>query len=158
HQDLAEEVGAGRFRADLLYRLNAATFRLPPLRDRHDRAALIETCLARVTGERGLSCTLSGEATQTLMAHDWPGNMRELTNVLTYATAVAGGGPIEPGHLPSGLGPAECADSDDAESLRAALTATEGHATEAARSLGISRATLYRRLSRHGIDPADFRL
>ena len=157
HQDLAEEVEAGRFRADLLYRLNAATFRLPPLRDRHDRAALIETCLVRVCAERGLDCALSGEAAHILQAHGWPGNMRELTNVLTYAAAVSGGGAIGPEHLPSGLGPSEAIDSDDADCLRTALAATGGRATEAARRLGISRATLYRRLARHGIDPADFR-
>lgn len=158
HRNLAEEVEAGRFRADLLYRLNAATFSLPPLRDRHDRARLIETCLARVAGEREPGGLLSAEAMRILAAHDWPGNMRELSNVLTYAVAVSDGGPIEPEHLPPGLARPGRAGQDDADCLRAALAATGGHATEAASRLGISRATLYRRLGQHGIDPGDFRL
>src|SRR5690606_35830624 len=100
--DIAARVRDGRFREDLFYRLAGATVALPPLRDRRDRRALIESCLASEAAALGLpSPRLSPEAMQALDRHGWPGNLRELRHVARFALAMADGGLIDARCLPA---------------------------------------------------------
>ena len=95
HQDLAACVESGRFRQDLFYRLNVIELRLPPLRERIDDIGLLaDTILERLAGE-GSRAVLSGAALQALRAHGFPGNVRELENILERAMAFANDGVIE---------------------------------------------------------------
>ncbi len=109
HRPLAELVQSGQFRQDLLYRLNAAELQLPPLRQRRDLGGMMDRMLA----DLGSQYSLGEAARAMLLAHPWPGNLRELNNVLRYAVALCGDGPqagaeawecvIEPVHLPDSL-------------------------------------------------------
>jgi len=101
HVDLQSSIASGRFREDLYYRLNIVTLRIPPLRDRPgDILPLAQHFLAQYAREhRRPEPTLSPDATQRLLAHSWPGNIRELENTLTGAALLAGGGRIEAHHL-----------------------------------------------------------
>lgn len=109
HRPLAELVQSGQFRQDLLYRLNAAELQLPPLRQRRDLGGMMDRMLA----DLGSQYSLGEAARAMLLAHPWPGNLRELNNVLRYAVALCGDGPqagaeawecvIEPIHLPDSL-------------------------------------------------------
>ena len=95
HQDLAACVDSGRFRQDLYYRLNVIELKLPPLRERSDDIGLLsETILERLT-TAGSRTVLSGAALQALRSHGFPGNVRELENILERALAFANGGVIE---------------------------------------------------------------
>ncbi|MBK7402855.1 MAG: sigma 54-interacting transcriptional regulator [Myxococcales bacterium] len=101
NRDLATMVESGAFRADLYYRLNGVTLRLPPLRARRHQLVELAEEFVRATSAglgRG-SIELGAEAIATLQAHDWPGNIRELRNVIECAVLVCGAGPIEPRHL-----------------------------------------------------------
>ena len=98
HKDLAEEVRAGRFRQDLFYRLNVIEIRVPPLRERlDDLPGLSAAVLARVAGESALPEVprLTPAALARLARHDFPGNVRELENLLHRAVALSGGGAID---------------------------------------------------------------
>jgi transcriptional regulator of acetoin/glycerol metabolism len=151
HAPLETLVRAGRFRDDLYYRLNGAHITLPPLRQRSDLPAL----LMRFLNGR----TLLPEARARLLAHAWPGNLRELKNVLDCAASVAGDGPITLHDLPELGGDAapsmsatsapELHDTDVA--LLQELRAAQWNVTLAARRLGVARMTLYRRMKRAGI-------
>ncbi|WP_310461747.1 sigma-54 dependent transcriptional regulator [Sphaerotilus sp.] len=102
HKDLACEVAAGRFRQDLYYRLNVIQIRVPPLRERLDDLPLLcEAVLARVAGESALVEVprLTGAALQSLAQHPFPGNVRELENLLHRAVALSSGGLIDVGDL-----------------------------------------------------------
>ncbi len=155
HTPLEQAVAAGRFRADLYYRLQVLTIALPPLRDRRPEIA----ALARTLLPPG--ATLTEVAASALVAYDWPGNIRELKNALWRATILADGGAILPEHL--GLGATRLAVVErevtrpvmtlaDAErvAIDAALAATSGNRTRAASLLGIARSTLNEKL-RHGV-------
>ncbi len=155
HRSLRDLVAAGGFRRDLYYRLNGLRVALPPLRARGDLPALIEHILARASA--GAAPSIAPAALAILAAHDWPGNIRELANALRTAAALAGPeGPIGPEHLPEELQevrpapaapPASLAAIEHA-SIRAALAAAGGNVAAAARRLGISRRTIYRKLGR----------
>jgi two-component system response regulator PilR (NtrC family) len=98
HKDLGAEVAAGRFRQDLYYRLNVIQIRVPPLRERLDDLPLLcEAVLARVAGESALAEAprLTGAALQALAGHAFPGNVRELENLLHRAVALSSGGLID---------------------------------------------------------------
>ena len=153
HQDIPLAVREGRFRADLYYRINGFALKLAPLRNRSQLGALMDSVLRSIgDGTR----TLSPEARAMLLAHAWPGNARELRHVLAFADAMAG--PDEalmPDHF------AELAPAGEAETPRErgllltlqqdaithALRENGGNVRLAAQMLGISRATLYRRLN-----------
>ncbi|KUM43273.1 sigma-54-dependent Fis family transcriptional regulator [Pseudomonas sp. EpS/L25] len=158
HRDLAERVAAGLFREDLLYRLNGAVFQLPPLRERADRLALARRLLAEECGDRPAP-DLAPQVQEAILAHDWPGNVRELRNVLRYACALCDGALISLDHLPASLRPGgapaieplPAVDSPERRLILAALVRHRWKAIPTARALGISRATLYRRLKLHGI-------
>jgi len=162
HRPLREEMKAGRFREDLYYRINGLTLQLPPLRERQDLPALVERLLAEICPDRRIG--LAPEMAQRMAAYAWPGNLRQLANALRTACALMDPGEqwIDWQHLPDDLaedlreavpGPA-CAEAAPDQTLRAleaqrvarALSDAQGNLSEAARRLGISRNTLYRRL------------
>ncbi len=158
HRDLKREVEAGRFREDLYYRLAVVEVGLPALRERKDDLpALAATLLTRVGGELGRpSPRLAPDALRALGQHAWPGNVRELHNVLARAAVLCTGDVITSTDL--GLGPARTSGgkrpTPDSRGLEQALLDSGMNASEAARRLGIGRATLYRWLARAGIDRA----
>jgi transcriptional regulator of acetoin/glycerol metabolism len=154
HRDIFSDFDSG-FRADLLHRLAGFRVALPPLRERQDFEALVARILAAEAGD-GQRLTLTLEARAALRAHDWPGNIRELKNVLRTASALADEtGTIGLDLLPAqiarsgrpadGLSAFEAAKQDAA---RQALAAAGGNYSTAARALGISRTTLYKYVER----------
>ncbi|HUF35192.1 MAG TPA: sigma-54 dependent transcriptional regulator [Gemmatimonadales bacterium] len=157
--DLPAEVVAGRFREDLLFRLNTIEIRLPPLRDRpEDVHALAEHFLGRYAARyRKPVAGLEPEAMEALLAHPWPGNVRELDHTLERAVLMAQGGLLRAGDLGlrGGGGPARLDELtlEEVERvlIRKALERHEGNVSQAARSLGLSRSALYRRLQHHGL-------
>jgi len=105
NRDLREMVANEQFREDLFFRLNTFEIFLPPLRERRgDIAALVAHLLTRKASRRGLTeSAIAPESIDALMAHDWPGNIRELANMIERATILAGNNPILPEHLPTQL-------------------------------------------------------
>jgi DNA-binding NtrC family response regulator len=160
HRDLRAEVDADRFREDLLYRIRIARVALPPLRERRDDIPL----LARRFLQKSQATTgkaveaVSDAAMRRLIEYDWPGNVRELRNAIEYAMIQVRGDVLHANDLPPEIqqtGPAQDdADwpDDEAGRIRAALAHTDGNRKAAAELLGISRATLYRRLDEYDID------
>ncbi|MFP2907510.1 sigma-54-dependent transcriptional regulator [Pyxidicoccus sp. 3LFB2] len=154
HRALRREVEAGRFRADLMYRLRVVPLFLPSLRERPGDILPLAMRFLDELQQRGSRRVerFSPGARRLLEGHAWPGNVRELRNVMEY-TYVIGEGPVvreadlppefsEPRHT----APAPPAVSLEPEQLRAALAQAGGNRSEAARLLGISRVTLWRRL------------
>jgi DNA-binding NtrC family response regulator len=166
HRDLPELVRQGRFRVDLFYRLNVVTLTLPPLRQRpQDIPLLLDHFLKTLTARHGRGpVAVDPEAQRRLLAYDWPGNIRELQNVLERAMLLAEQDVIGPEHLPAEVrgrshpapAPAPAATSDAHRSLEEierehvlrVLEATRGNREEASRILGISRRTLTRMIQR----------
>lgn len=153
-RDLADEVAAGRFRADLMYRLRAVRLPLPPLRERgEDVLRLAEAFLVRAAAHAGREVRgFSAAAAAALRSYPWPGNVRELRNAVDQAVLACRTGRVEPAHLPIEISGAAVA-VDERQRVLQALAAAGGNRTEAARILGISRATLYRRFEELGIEP-----
>ncbi|MGI0786115.1 sigma-54-dependent Fis family transcriptional regulator [Pseudomonas aeruginosa] len=159
HRDLAALVAAGGFREDLYFRLGGARFELPPLRERSDRLALIRRILDEETAHCGVRIELGEAALECLLGYRWPGNVRQLRHVLRYACALCGGATLQLADLPAelrgeGRTPASACESGGGPERDALLDALVRHRWKpmaAARELGISRATLYRRVRRHGI-------
>jgi transcriptional regulator of acetoin/glycerol metabolism len=157
HAPLEALVQARRFRDDLYYRLNGAHFSLPPLRQRADLGATME----RMLGGR----TLSAAARARLLAYPWPGNLRELKNVLDYAASMGDGTRIELQDLPERLQASEVPATPGLRAmpeptapgpaagaaLLQALRQAHWNVSAVARQLGLSRMTLYRRMQRAGI-------
>lgn len=204
HRDLPSMVKEKSFREDLFYRLNAATFKIPPLREREDISDIIAHVFSEEQSAISVCKTLSYEVNKKLCEHSWPGNFRELRNILRYALAVCDGEEIAVKHLPESFGysiskaiisepviskqkidttvsfvpksdttASQTEESDttalpkprcdqimfSAESrikkgrdeLLNSLRIANWSATAASMSLGISRATLYRRMKKFGI-------
>jgi len=160
NSDLDEEVREGRFRQDLLFRLNTVELRLPPLRERRDDIPLLakqflaETCKRY----RKPSIPFDKEAMRTLLGHSWPGNVRELSHVVERAVLMAQGKSIRPADLglrseASQNVSIEEMSLEDAERLlvKKALERYAGSVSEAAKGLGLSRSALYRRLEKYGL-------
>ena len=159
--DLAAEVAAGRFREDLLFRINTVEIRLPPLRDRReDVSALAAEFLA--SHARRYGKTLAGfeaDAMEALLAHSWPGNVRELEHAIERAVLLSRGARVSAADIgltrrEGGGGAAFeqlTLDQAERELIRRALKRHDGNVSEAARSLGLSRSALYRRLEHHGL-------
>jgi DNA-binding NtrC family response regulator len=158
HRSLDDEVDADRFRQDLLYRIRIARVSLPPLRERRsDIPLLVRTFLREIGARVGTNVTtVSDDALRRLLDYDWPGNVRELRNALEAALIRASGTTLRADDLPAEIqttAPTNTNNSsEDAERIRAALDQTDGNRTEAAKLLGISRATLYRRLDEYDIN------
>ena len=157
HRTLDEEVEADRFRQDLLYRIRIARVTLPPLRERRsDLPLLVRTFLREIRARTGAEVDRVGDdALRRLLNYDWPGNVRELKNALEAALIQASGNVLRVDDLPPEMqeaSPSTSSPSEEAERIRAALEQTDGNRTEAAEVLGVSRATLYRRLDEYGIE------
>jgi DNA-binding NtrC family response regulator len=168
HQDLSRLVEEKRFRSDLYYRISTIPLRLPPLRDRtEDLPSLAEHFLRRIAGELGRRPPiLSSSALRRLRAHSWPGNIRELRNVLERAVLLSSAATLEADDLgfdPTALAPSDSAVSPaspaagttlkDAERslIERTLGEERGNVGRAAQRLGISRSSLYQRIQRHRI-------
>lgn len=165
HRTLRSELDAGRFRADLYYRLNGLTLHLPPLRERGDLMGLVAQMLSDIAPDRPL--VLDAPLSQALAVYRWPGNLRQLHNALRTAAALLGDGELQIGwaQLPDDLAadlqaararrpPEQLADEEadlrlqQAHSVARMVEVCHGNLSEAARRLGISRNTLYRKLGR----------
>ncbi len=149
NRDLSAEVQNGGFRSDLHFRINVFPMTVPPLRQRiGDLDELVDHVLASF----GRRLAISQDARANLRGYSWPGNVRELRNVLERATLLAPGGQIEPNHL-TGLTPkpAEAGgrevSTDEKARIQHTLDQHDGNVDAAAQALGLSRATLYRRLN-----------
>jgi DNA-binding NtrC family response regulator len=160
--DLARALAAGRFREDLYYRLRVVPIVVPPLRERReDVEPLARHLLHRVAARNGRHMRLSPDALRTLLAYPWPGNVRELENALEYAVAVCRGPNILPEDLPAEVqgqrGAAELQRpgapqaGDERASIEQALTVHHWSREGAARALGISRTTLWRKMRELGV-------
>ena len=167
-RDLEPEVQSGRFREDLLYRLNVVHIHIPPLRDRRtDIPGLVAALLERVATRSGRRVSITPGALEAVRRANWPGNVRELENALERAAVLSADGGIRAEALAdrtsvkvSSGGPGPSADAvtlraalDEAErsAVEDALSATAGNRTEAARMLGISVRSLFYKLKEHGL-------
>lgn len=164
HRDLAAMVDAGSFRRDLYYRINVLCLEIPPLRERKgDVPLLAQRFLDRLSLRRGKPVTgISSRVLEILTVHDFPGNIRELENIVEHAFVMCDTGTIELEHLPRELGGGSTAEPDataahhglpllEAEYISQVLRRHAGRRAEAARELGIHRTTLQRKIRRLGI-------
>ncbi|MBL9024759.1 MAG: sigma-54-dependent Fis family transcriptional regulator [Myxococcales bacterium] len=163
NQDLLTAVAEKRFRQDLYYRLNVARFVLPPLRERkEDIPMLFSHFLEKYNRKMNVRARLADGVYEALMGYDFPGNVRELENMVEQAVALSGGGAITVDDvLPTptqttrpGAGGRTLADVVDAaerQAIEAALREMEGSRDRAAEALGISATTLWRKMTRLGI-------
>jgi len=167
--DLRRAVQEGRFREDLFYRLRVVPIEIPPLRERRaDIEPLATHLLARVAARQGRALRFSPDALRAVLDNPWPGNVRELENALEYAVAVCKGQTLlledlpvellssnveiasEPAPFPRSAS-ASAGPVPDLAHLRRALEAHRWRRVEVARALGISRATLWRRMREAGL-------
>jgi PAS domain S-box-containing protein len=161
NRDLHQEVAAGRFRQDLLYRIRVTRIQLPPLRQRReDIPLLVAWFLSQFQAAEEKSVQeVSQETMQALLAYDWPGNVRELKSAIESAVLRCQGPVIQvqdlspevTGSTPSLISPAH--PSDEKQRILDALKQAGGNRAAAARLLGVSRRTFYRRLESLGISP-----
>ncbi len=177
NRDLLAEAAAGRFREDLVYRLNVIQIRMPALRERRDDIPLlVEGLLARIAEKLERPCPrITGEALSMLSAHDWPGNVRELENLLTQAVLQARHDIVTPEMLDletggelgahsasatSGMsgspsagaaGPLRSLDAVAAEHIQRVLEHTDGHKGRSCEILGISRPALDRKIEKYSL-------
>ncbi|MFY9675470.1 MAG: sigma-54 dependent transcriptional regulator [Terriglobales bacterium] len=169
NRDLESDYKRGTFRKDLFFRLNVVTISLPPLRERRsDIPILAHWFLERLAPQRGVQ--ISGEAMKALLAYDWPGNVRELENCLERAVALTDKRMLDLDDLPASIGNAEsdsipqlhavvempsspATDLEDIEraTIARVFSQVNGDKARAGKMLGISRATLYRKLKRYNI-------
>ncbi|MBC3345187.1 MULTISPECIES: sigma-54-dependent Fis family transcriptional regulator [Pseudomonas] len=155
HKPLEQMMAKGEFRQDLYYRISVFPIHLPPLRHRVEDIALLVNSLLQRSGTSKRRLTIDAEALMQLQRYCWPGNIRELRNVLERASLFADDGVIHSVHLPQ---PADAMVQrlaapavSDGQSLAHSLAAFKGTRSELARHLGISERTLYRRLKEQGL-------
>ncbi|MFQ5661511.1 MAG: PEP-CTERM-box response regulator transcription factor [Gammaproteobacteria bacterium] len=162
HQDLTGKIASGEFREDLYYRISEISIDIPPLRDRPDDAVLLAHHFLKLyQGARGGKAKrFSEEALSMITEHDWPGNARQLENMVKRATVMAESEQIEAADL--GFTPQQgthgvvldlktARDRAEKEAVKNALDSCQGRITQAAKLLGISRPTLYDLVERHGL-------
>ena len=164
HRDLPSQVAAGRFREDLLYRLQVLVIQLPPLRDRPgDIPLLVDHFLRRISRERGIETPkIRSNVMSLLEGYAWPGNVRQLENHIQRIALLAGDGPITLSVIEQDKGlrevlcgkktegtPVFSLEHSEKEQIRQALEASKGNRTRAARMLGISRATIFRKIKEY---------
>jgi DNA-binding NtrC family response regulator len=166
HRDLERMVAEGRFRQDLFYRLDVVRIEIPPLRERRDDIPLlVHHFMGKYRAQHAPIEGIEDEALALLVEADWPGNVRELENAVESALALSRGPRLRASDLPF----ARRASARSAApvprdvpltlaayerlALERALAETGGDAPEAARRLGLGRSTLYRKLTRHGLQP-----
>jgi len=169
NRPISELVKTREFREDLFFRIKGAEIRVPPLRERREDIPLLARHFAHEYAEQADMPTLEiAEDTQRLlMQYDWPGNVRQLINVIQSAAVLAAGGEharIEPGHLPEELRQTDTPDGEahdaplgmsldqiEKQAIRKALTLNHGNREQTARMLGIGERTLYRKLKEYGL-------
>ncbi len=163
HKDLRAMVARGEFREDLFFRLAAVELRVPPLRERGDDVVLLAERFLQRHGERsGKALRFGPPALAALRAHAWPGNVRELDHVIARAALLANGDEIVELGLPTVVAPAATPGAAvtpavatlkevERRALVAAMQASGGDKSKAARALDISRTALYEKLKRHGL-------
>jgi len=166
NRDLSKLINEGRFREDLYYRLNVVKIELPPLSQRReDIPFLIDAFIQKFNAKMGKQITgVSDQVLRLLLNHDFPGNVRELENIVEHAFVICGGSRIEVDCLPTDLtGKQEETDSSlsikedhpfekaEAEIVKRTLEKSRGNRVKAAQELGISRATLWRKIKRYGL-------
>jgi len=167
NRNLSAAVGQGCFREDLFYRIHVLPIRLPTLAERREDIPLLARhFMSRVCRETGRApVDLTPAALQKLLAYDWPGNIRELENVIECAVTLSEG-PLIDGHLllrgqpapAAGLPPLRDAKENfERQYLRQLLELSRGNVTLAAQLAGKYRADLYSLLRKHGLDPEDYR-
>jgi DNA-binding NtrC family response regulator len=157
---LSDEVSAGRFRQDLLFRLNTIEVRLPPLRDRREDIPALAAHFLRQQARRYRK-TLTGfepAAMQALLNHPWPGNIRELDHAVERGVLMAERAAVRPADLGlrterEGGSRIEDMSLEEVEGflIRKAMARHDGNVSQAARALGLSRSALYRRLQHFGL-------
>ena len=153
NKSLTDLVHTGAFRSDLYYRLNVLRLKLPPLRQRpEDIPSLAEHFLAK-TQTRTQGHALSAAALHELKRHSWPGNVRELQNVMARVAAMLREGEVSGSLIRQLLedppvSPVRGSMPNEGEQIGQALTETRGRVGEAAKLLGVSRSTLWRRMRR----------
>lgn len=163
NKDLAKLTEKGLFREDLYYRINVIKIKLPPLnRRREDIPLLVEHFIQRFNTLRNKDIHgISPEAMALLMQHDYPGNIRELENIVEHAFILCRGGLILPGHLPGYLSAASTVKSEpknctleamEIRLIHQALVQSKGNRTEAARELGIDKTTLWRKMKKYDLE------
>ena len=174
-RNLSDEISAGRFREDLYYRLNVVPVRLPPLRERReDIPELVSHFLARFAAERRMpSPSISDEAMAALQAHDWPGNVRQLRNIIERTIILAPGdrvscievdllppeildhqtavGGSNPGMAIMGSPLREARESFEREYLKIQIRRFSGNISRTASFIGMERSALHRKLKALGI-------
>jgi PAS domain S-box-containing protein len=165
HRNLSDEAAKGNFRSDLFYRIRVARINVPPLRERReDIPLLVASFLAQFSAASGKSVTeMSHGAMRLLATYPWPGNVRELRSAIEFAVIFCRGPVIQPDDLPPEiLKSVDFASpvpgdplSDEKARFLDALGRSRGNRALAARLLGISRATLYRRLADLKINPEE---
>jgi PAS domain S-box-containing protein len=166
NKDLTRLMQEGLFREDLYYRINVIPIYLPPLRDRlEDIPMLTDAFIHRMILKTEKTITgIAKSVLDVFMQYSWPGNIRELINVIEYAFVLCPQGEISISHLPAQLlghqphqvqqgsrAMAKSPSGDERQELINALKATGGNKSEAARRLGISRVTLWKRIKKYGI-------
>jgi len=166
NRDLKDLVAQGKFRDDLYFRLAVVKFELPSLADRReDIPYLVDHFIEKFNARQGRRIlSVSPEVMNILMQHDFPGNIRELENIIEYGFVVCHGSIIQPEHLPAELlhrGPRQSLEPngdpvfqtiDERARLISAIRNQAGNLSAAARELGIHRTTLWRKLKRYQID------
>jgi DNA-binding NtrC family response regulator len=162
HQNLAQAVENGRFREDLLYRLNVVPIHIAPLRERAEDIAPLACHFLSAAGVANK--TLSHDAERLLAACPWPGNVRQLKNAVTRAATLSQGSAITAqdfaflldAERPARSGPAGddlpgAVEQLEIAMIRKVLAATQGNRAEAARRLNIPRQQLYAKLKKYGL-------
>jgi len=166
NRDLKKEVDAGRFREDLYYRLNVIRLDLPPLRERVDDIPLLASYFLKFyCNEHGRDLMFNPKSMAMLQGYHWPGNVRQMRTMIESAVILSSGKEIMPKNLPDevrqeapqtgqvrlrvGMTVAEA----EKELIRATLAELSGNKAKAARTLGLGRKTLYRKLEEYGMDP-----
>ncbi len=166
NRDLKKDIERGLFRQDLYYRLNVATLHIPPLRHRRDDIPLlVNYFLAKFSGQDDRTHTISPEALKCLEKYDFPGNARELENIIERSLALCGDGDVQLCHLPVELhsrttqsttrlpvrhmDTQKSLDENEREYILAVLREANGNKTHAARIIGIDRVSLWRKLKKY---------
>jgi len=165
NKDLDNLVAQEMFREDLLFRINVFPLNCPPLAQRaEDIPMIVQKFTDQNTGKGGKSITgLTPEAMETILSYDWPGNVRELRNAIEYAFVLCPGGWIGREHLPPKIegfdpkissGPKTGPHSwkKERDNLLKVLRQVNGNQSEAARSLGVSRVTIWKRIKKYGVN------
>jgi transcriptional regulator with PAS, ATPase and Fis domain len=156
NQDLLQAVKEGNFRSDLYYRLNVLNIRIPPLRERREDILFLAAYFCRQYGRK--MSDLDPQIREMFLSYPWPGNVRELKNTIERLVCFSSGGPITRELLPdeilafqqtADLTLSEACGLSEQEQIKKALSETGHNVSEAARKLGISRSTLYRKMKKY---------